>query len=137
MKSPKVTLHLSKRQLQKHFYHYLRLVRRGTCIQICESRRKPDPIAMMVPHDWYVEAVDLDAWPVKEDGVLRIASSNKFDEEVLAGMVAEGMTREEALIALVEEGLKIPGYPALENREKEGTDNPPTSGSHPLGRPLQ
>jgi len=98
---------------------------------------KPDPISMIVPHDWYVEAVDLDAWPTKEDGVFRIATSNKFDEEVLAGMVAEGMTREGALITLLEEGLKIAGYPALENREKEGTETPPISGSRPQGRPPQ
>ncbi len=60
MRSPKETLHLTKRQLQKHFYRYVRLVKKGTFIQICESRRRPDPIVMMVPHDWYIEAIDLE-----------------------------------------------------------------------------
>jgi hypothetical protein len=48
------------RRLQKHFFHYLRLARKGTHIFICKSWRKRDPMCVMVPCDSYSEATVVD-----------------------------------------------------------------------------
>ena len=49
-------LRLTVHQLQKHFYRYLRMVQKGLHILISESKRKPTPMAVLIPHNWYVKA---------------------------------------------------------------------------------
>ncbi len=42
---PRVTKH----QLQKHFYHYVRLASKGLHIHICHSKKRSTPIAVLGP----------------------------------------------------------------------------------------
>lgn len=104
MKRPSHSLHLTAHQTQKGWRRYLRLVQDGLYIKIGRSIRAPDPVAVLVPHDWFVEATDLDVWELPS-GRLGIEYSQTFYERALAPLVAHGLTAEEAFIRLCDLGL--------------------------------
>ena len=100
-----ITTHrVTVRQAQKRWYHYLRMVRKGVHIQVSASKRRPDPIAVLVPYGWYVEARGVDAWQLP-DGRFGLVFSREVQDLVLQPLLDAGRTPEEAIHHLLNVGL--------------------------------
>jgi len=72
----------------------MRKIKKGAHIRICESKRRREPVAVLVPYDWYVLAIGFQVSP-GGDGEQFFRFSREFYDFVRTGRAAVKITPEE------------------------------------------
>lgn len=110
---------LAVRQADRHIWRCMRMIEKGAHIRICESKRRREPVAVLVPYGWYVLATGFQVSP-EEDGTRFFRCSKAFYDFAMAQRAALIITPEESRNYLLSHDLADP------EDLQGGPDNPGT-----------
>lgn len=98
---------LAVRQADRRIWRCMSMLEKGAHIRICESKRRREPVAVLVPYGWYVLATGFQVAP-EEDGTRFFRYSKAFYDFAMAQRAALNITPEESRNYLLSHDLADP-----------------------------
>lgn len=98
---------LEVRQADRHIWRCMSMLEKGAHIRICKSKRRREPMAVLVPYGWYVLATGFQVAP-EEDGTQLFRYSKAFYDFAMTQRTALNITPEESRNYLLSHDLADP-----------------------------
>ena len=107
-KNDPLHLLLAMRKAYRHLWQCLNMMEKGAHVRICKAKRRHEPVAVLVPYEWYVLATGFRVVP-DGNGTKLFRFSKEFCDFAMTRRAALGITPDESRNYLIRHDLADPG----------------------------